>query len=161
MHARWPISAAAFALLAAPSWAEPVYDIDLYALLSGKCATLRIAGRDFACKAVAYFHSQQGRADFTVVLDDPVDASHIVSFSGENARREQDNLYELSVDRMLLKSKDRPKLDGVPVPSVESSAGTCRLSETLPPGRRPAFPARPPMAREGSTSCSSSPMARR
>jgi hypothetical protein len=127
MRARWPISAAAFALLAAPSWAEPVYDIDLYALLSGKCATLKIAGRDFACKAVAYFHSQQSRADFTVVLDDPVDASHIVSFSGENARREQDNLYELSVDRMLLKSKDRPKLDGVPVPSVESSAGTCRL----------------------------------
>ena len=114
MHARWPISAAAFALLAAPSWAEPVYDIDLYALLSGKCATLKIAGRDFACKAVAYFHSQQGRADFTVVLDDPVDASHIVSFSGENARREQDNLYELSVERMLVKSRDRPKLDGVP-----------------------------------------------
>ena len=127
MRARWPISAAAFALLAAPSWAEPVYDIDLYALLSGKCAPLKIAGRDFACKAVAYFHSQQGRADFTVVLDDPVNANHIVSFSGENARREQDNLYELSVDRMLLKSKDRPKLDGVPVPSVEPSAGTCRL----------------------------------
>jgi hypothetical protein len=76
---------------------------------------------------VAYFHSQQGRADFTVVLDDPLDTSHIVSFSGENARREQDNLYELSIDRILLKSKDRPKVDGVPVPSVESSAGTCRL----------------------------------
>ena len=127
MRSRSPIYAAALFFLAAPSWAEPVYDIDLYALLSGKCATLKIAGRDFACKAVAYFHSQQGRADFTVVLDDPVDASHIVSFSGENARREQDNLYELSVDRMLLKSKDRPKLDGVPVPSVKSSAGTCRL----------------------------------
>jgi hypothetical protein len=65
--------------------------------------------------------------ELTVLLDDPVDASHIVSFSGENARREQDNLYELSVERMLVKSRDRPKLDGVPVPSVESSAGTCRL----------------------------------
>jgi len=127
MRSRWPIPAAALFFLAAPVCAEPVYDIDLYALLSGKCVTLKIAGRDFACKAVAYFHSQQGRADFTVVLDDPLDASHIVSFSGENARREQDNLYELSVDRMLLKSRDRPKLDGVPVPSVESSAGTCRL----------------------------------
>jgi hypothetical protein len=59
--------------------------------ISTRCyrATLKIAGRDFACKAVAYFHSQQGRADFTVVLGDAVDASHIVSFSGENARREQ------------------------------------------------------------------------
>jgi hypothetical protein len=127
MRSRWPLSAAALVFLAAPSLAEPVYDIDLYALLSGKCATLKVAGRDFACKAVAYFHSQQGRADFTVVLDDPLDTSHIVSFSGDNARREQDNLYELSIDRILLKSKDRPKVDGVPVPSVESSAGTCRL----------------------------------
>jgi hypothetical protein len=83
--------------------------------------------------------------ELTVLLDDPVDASHIVSFSGENARREQDNLYELSVERMLVKSRDRPKLDGVPVPA---RAG---WSETLPPGRRPAFPARPPTAREGST----------
>jgi hypothetical protein len=74
--------------------------------------------------------------ELTVLLDDPVDASHIVSFSGENARREQDNLYELSVERMLVKSRDRPKLDGVPVPARA--------------GRRPAFPARPPTAREGS-----------
>jgi len=106
--------------------AEPVYDVDMYALMSGKCNTVRIAGRDFACKAVAYFHSQQGRADFTVVLDDPADTSHIVSFSGENARRDQDNMYELAVDRMLLKSKDRPRVDGLPVPSVELSSGTCR-----------------------------------
>ena len=59
-------------------------DIDMYALMSGKCTTLKIAGSDFACKAVAYFHSQQGRAHFTIVLDDPRDASHIISFSGEN-----------------------------------------------------------------------------
>jgi hypothetical protein len=32
----------------------------------------------------------------------------------------------LSVDRMLLKSKDRPKLDGLPVPAVELSAGICK-----------------------------------
>src|SRR5207247_1530024 len=36
------------------------------------------------------------------------------------------NLYELPIDRMLLKSKDRPKADGLPVPSVESTAGLCK-----------------------------------
>ena len=104
--------------------AEP--DIDMYAHISGKCTTLKIAGRDFGCKAVAYFHGQQGRAHFTIVLDDPRDDSHIVSFSGETGRREQDNIYELQVDRMLLNSSDRPKVDGLPVPLVESSTGTCR-----------------------------------
>ena len=101
-------------------------DIDLYALMSGQCSTLRIAGRDFACKAVAYFHSEKGRANFTIALDDPADASHVISFSGENSRRPQQNLYELSVDRMLLSSRERPKVDGLPVPSVELSAGMCR-----------------------------------
>src|SRR5882757_6387950 len=101
-------------------------DIDMYAHISGRCTTLKIAGRDFGCKAVAYFHGQQGRAHFTIVLDDPRDASHIVSFSGEKGSREQDNIYELQVDRMLLNSKDRPKVDGLPVPLVESSTGTCR-----------------------------------
>ena len=101
-------------------------DIDMYAHISGKCTRLKIAGRDFGCKAVAYFHGQQGRAHFTIVLDDPRDHSHIISFSGETGRREQDNVYELQVDRMLLNSKERPKVDGLPVPLVESSTGTCR-----------------------------------
>ena len=101
-------------------------DIDIFAIISGKCSTLKIAGRDFTCRGVAYFHSEQGRANFTVNLDDPADNSHVVSFSGENARRDQDNLYELSIDRMLLNSKDRPRVDGLPVPVVELSAGTCK-----------------------------------
>jgi hypothetical protein len=105
--------------------AEP--DTDLFALMSGKCSTLKIAGRDFACRAIAYFHGAQGRANFTIALEDPADDSHVISFSGENARREeQNNLYELQIDRMLLSSKDRPKVDGLPVPSVELSDGTCR-----------------------------------
>lgn len=125
----WPFLVAAL-VAAAPSLAaaaereEP--DIDMYAHISGKCTRLKIAGSDFGCKAVAYFHGQQGRAHFTIVLDDPRDHSHIVSFSGETGRREQDNVYELQVDRMLLNSKDRPKVDGLPVPLVESSTGTCR-----------------------------------
>ena len=62
-----------------------------------------------------------------VALDDPADNTHVISFSGENARREeQNNLYELQIDRMLLSSKDRPKVDGLPVPSVELSDGRCR-----------------------------------
>jgi hypothetical protein len=101
-------------------------DTDLLALMSGKCSTLRVAGRDFACRSVAYAHGVHGRAYFTIALDDPADHSHIISFSGENGRRSQDNLYELTVDRMLLNSKSRPKVDGLPVPFVELSAGTCK-----------------------------------
>ncbi len=126
----WPFLVAAL-LAATPSVTagavereEP--DIDMYAHISGKCTKLRIDGSDYGCKAVAYFHGQQGRAHFTIVLDDPKDHSHIISFSGETGRREQDNVYELQVDRMLLNSKDRPKVDGLPVPSIESSTGTCR-----------------------------------
>jgi hypothetical protein len=100
-------------------------DTDLFALMSGRCPTLKVAGRDFACRTVAYAHSSRGRAYFTIALDDPADHNHIISFSGENGRRTQDNLYELIVDRMLLNSKHRPKVDGLPVPYVELSAGMC------------------------------------
>ncbi len=152
MHRGLQVFAVAVVLLAAPAIAGPSHggglagrtpviliandkpgepDTDIFALLSGKCSTLKIAGRDFACKAVAYFHSQQGRANFTVALDDPADESHVVSFSGENARREQDNLYELQVDRMLLNSGDRPKVDGLPVPLAELSAGKCKQVGSL------------------------------
>lgn len=140
MRLFWQIFAAAMVFSAAPSAAEPTArpiilasnetkspepDTDLFALMSGNCSTLKIAGRDFECKAVAFVHSQLGRTNFTVALDDPADGSHVISFSGENGQR-QDNLYELTVDRMLLNSKDRPKVDGLPVPLVELSAGICR-----------------------------------
>jgi hypothetical protein len=133
----------------------------MYALMSGKCTTLKIAGSDFACKAVAYFHSQQGRAHFTIVLDDPRDASHIISFSGENGRRDQDNVYELQVDKMLLNSKD----------SRRSTACRCRQPNRRPaPASRsassrrdpfPAFPVSRPRKAARSTNCNSSPTARR
>jgi len=101
-------------------------DVDLYALMSGNCPTLKIAGRDYPCKAMAYFHSEKGRANFTVAVDDPADGSHIVAFSGEYGRRTQDDIYVLAVDRMELNSKDRPKIDGLPIPAVELSDGACR-----------------------------------
>jgi hypothetical protein len=86
---------------------------------------LNVAGRAFACRTVAYAHGTHGRAYFTIALEDPADHNHIISFSGENGRRPNQTLYELPIDRMLLNSKQRPKVDGLPVPLVESSAGMC------------------------------------
>ena len=101
-------------------------EIDIFASMEGKCSALKVAERDFACSSVAFFHTPGGRSSFAVPLNDPDDDSHIITFSGEKSKRERDNLYELSIDRVLLKSKDRPKVDGLPVPSVELSTGTCR-----------------------------------
>jgi hypothetical protein len=100
-------------------------DTDLLALMTGTCSTLKVAGQDFACRTVAYVHSLQGRVYFTVALDDAADKSHIISFSGENGQRTAENLYDLTVDRMLLNSNDRPKVDGLPVPAAVTSAGRC------------------------------------
>jgi len=101
-------------------------EIDLFASMTGKCSTLRIVERDFSCTTVAFSHSPGGRSGFTVPLNDPDDDSHIITFSGEKSKREQDTLYELTIDRILLKSKDRPKVDGLPAPSVELSTGMCK-----------------------------------
>jgi hypothetical protein len=98
---------------------------DLLALMAGKCSTLNIAGHDYACRTVAYVHSVQGRVNFTIAIDDLADESHIVSFSGENGERTSENLYDLKIDRMLLNSKNQPKVDGLPVPAIVTSAGRC------------------------------------
>jgi hypothetical protein len=98
---------------------------DLFASMTGKCS-LKVAERDFTCGSVAFSHSPGGRSGFTVPLDDPDDDTHIITFSGENGKREQDDLYELPIYRILLRSKDGPKADGLPVPSVEPSTGGCK-----------------------------------
>ncbi|MDH2342852.1 hypothetical protein [Bradyrhizobium sp. SSUT77] len=139
-----PILAAAalvatFVPLASPCFAEssapiPVNNppgqqnafVDLLALMSGHCKTLKVAGRTFGCKTVAYAHGDRGRVNFAVAVDDPSDDNHVVSFSGENGKRADDNSYELPIDRMLLNSKDRPKVDGLPVPAEQTSTGLCR-----------------------------------
>ncbi len=124
------VAAPVLAQTPTPASTEPAInpDIDLYALMSGTCRTLKVDGRNFPCKAVAFFHSEKGRAHFTVALDDPADDSHIIAFSGLHGHRSrtEQELYELPVDRMLLNSKDRPKVDGIPVPATETSAGVCR-----------------------------------
>jgi hypothetical protein len=98
---------------------------DLLVLMKGKCSTLTVAGRDFACRTVAYAHSAQGRAYFTIALDDDPDHHHIISFSGEASQRTTGNLYDLTIDCMLINSGDRPKVDGLPVPAAVTSAGRC------------------------------------
>src|SRR5690242_6346697 len=52
-------------------------DTRVFALMSGKCSTLSVAGRDFACRAVAYFQNEEGRGNFAIALEDPGDQSHI------------------------------------------------------------------------------------
>jgi hypothetical protein len=100
--------------------------VDFLALMSGHCKTLKVAGRTFGCKTVAYSHGGGGRVNFAVAIDDPADSSHVIVFSGENGKRADDNSYELPVDRILLNSKDRPKVDGLPIPGEQSSNGACR-----------------------------------
>ena len=132
MRMCWRAIAAAFISLVTASSAliadeterhEP--DIDKYASMAGKSSSVKDAERDFVCTSVAFFHSPGGRSSFTIPLNDPDDDSHIITFSGDKAKRDQD-VFELSIDQMLLKSKDRPKLDGLPVPSVVPASGSCR-----------------------------------
>jgi hypothetical protein len=132
MRLFWPACAIVVSFLAAsrvthaeePKRQEPVTIV--LAVMSGKCTTLKVAGHDFRCRAIAFFQTDEGRANFVIALDDPADNNHIITFSGDNGRRPQDNLYELPIDRMLLKSKDRPKVDGLPVAAIELSAGMCK-----------------------------------
>jgi hypothetical protein len=123
------------ALVPVNSKAEQHSLIDLLALMSGSCKTLKVAGREFACKAVAYAHGDKGRVNFAVAVDDPADDSHVVSFSGENGKRSDDNSYELPIDRMLLNSKHRPKVDGLPVPAEQTSTGMCRQTGNFAAGK--------------------------
>ena len=110
-------------------------DIDVYALMTGNCPTLKIAGNSFGCKTMGFFHGIHGRVSFTVVVDDPADDSHIVSFSGPGSRQAATNVYNLSVDRVFLNSQDRPREDGVPVPLPVASTGSCKQIGNLVTGQ--------------------------
>jgi hypothetical protein len=102
------------------------YDIDMIVAFSGRCTTFRAAGQSLPCRAVKYFHGQGGRAYFTIAIDDPTDKGHILSFSGEKARREKNDFYELTIDQMLLNSKERPRVNAVRVPLVKQASGICK-----------------------------------
>lgn len=105
---------------------EENYDIDLIVGFSGKCTVFRVAGQNLPCRAVKYFHGEGGRAYFTIAVDDPADKGRIVSFSGDKARRDRNDFYELTVDQVLLNSRERPLAGGVRVPRVEPSSGACK-----------------------------------
>ena len=105
---------------------EQTYDIDLVVGLSGKCTVFRAAAQNLPCRAVKYFHGESGRAFFTVAVDDPADKGRIVSFSGDKARRESNDFYELTIDQVLLNSRDRPLVGGLRLPRVEPSSGSCK-----------------------------------
>lgn len=133
MRICWRVAAVAlmsFSITSVALFADAVErvgpEIDMFASMTGRCSKLKVAERDFSCTSVAFSHSPGGRSGFIVPLNDPDDESHIITFSGEIGKRSLDNLYELSIDRMMLKSKDRPKVDGLPVPSVELSTGVCK-----------------------------------
>ncbi len=125
-----PVAPPAFARPALP--VMPVaaddenYDIDLIVGFSGQCTTFRVAGQNLPCRAVKYFHGESGRAYFTIAVEDPSDRGRTVSFSGEKARRDRNDFYELTVDQVLLNSKERPLAGGVRVPQVEPAAGMCK-----------------------------------
>lgn len=106
--------------------ASEVYDIDLILGMAGHCTTFRVAGQNLPCRAVKYFHGEGGRAYFTVAIDDPADKGRIVSFSGDTARRDRNDFYELTIDQVLLNSRQRPLAGGLRVPQVEPSSGACK-----------------------------------
>ena len=101
-------------------------DTIIFAMMSGKCRTLKVAGRDLPCRAVAFFQTEEGRANFTVAINDPKDDSHIITFSGDKGLRPDANVYVRPFDRLLFKSTYRPTADGLPVPSIEPAAGLCK-----------------------------------
>jgi hypothetical protein len=111
---------------AAAATGDEVYDIDMIVTMSGKCTVFRSAGQNLPCRAVKYFHGESGRAYFTIAVDDPADKGRIVSFSGDKARRDKNDFYELTIDQVLLNSRDRPLVGGVRVPRVEPSTGMCK-----------------------------------
>jgi hypothetical protein len=137
------IVAFSFLCLTSPSLAETAVpriaadlerqdpDIDIYALMTGSCPTLKVAGQNFGCKTIGFFHGLHGRLSFTVVIDDPADDNHIVSFSGPGGERTVNNVLNLPVDRVFLNSKDRPREDGVPVPLPVASTGSCKQVGSL------------------------------
>ena len=76
-------------------------NIDLLALMAGKCSTLNIAGRDFTCRTVAYVHNVQGRVYFTIAVDDVTDKNHIIKLESKQKYVHDGNLhaYERSYDK--------------------------------------------------------------
>lgn len=132
MHVRWLVTPLAFLFLSLTPTALPAaVELDLLVAMTGTCRVLKIENRDFLCSGVTFSRSPEGRSGFTIVVDDPDDDRHIITFSGKNGKMAQDNLYELTIDQLLLKSKFSAKVDGMLVPLIEMSTGKCSQTGNL------------------------------
>ena len=60
MRPRRHLFAIAATLLGAPSFAADDPDTIIFALMSGRCSTLNVGGHAFACRAVAFFQTEEG-----------------------------------------------------------------------------------------------------
>ena len=79
-----------------------------------------------SCKYAAYSLTKSGRSNFKIALEDRDDARRAIGFSGVEARKPQSDIYEVSIDKILLYSKDRPKDEGEIDPLMKAATGACR-----------------------------------
>lgn len=101
-------------------------DTELAAFMAGKCNSANVGGQAVSCKYAAYSLTKSGRSNFKIALEDRDDARRAVAFSGVEARKPQSDIYEVSVDKIMLYSKDRPNDAGEIDPLVKVATGTCR-----------------------------------
>ncbi len=101
-------------------------DTELAAFMAGKCDSASVGGQAISCKYAAYSLTKSGRSNFKIALEDRDDARRAVAFSGVEARKPQSDIYEVSIDKILLYSKDRPKDEGEIDPLVKAATGSCR-----------------------------------
>jgi TonB family protein len=101
-------------------------DTELAAFMAGKCNSASVGGQTMSCKYAAYSLTKSGRSNFKIALEDSEDARRAIAFSGIEAKKPQSDIYEVSIDKILLYSKDRPKDEGEIDPLMKAAAGTCR-----------------------------------
>ena len=124
---------------------------------------VRDAGRGFACRAVSFYQTELGRANFSPSCSTTRPTAGYHHSSQATNGRSWIISYELPADWMLLKSKDRLKMDmDRQCRRWRPSTGMCKQREAS--GPRPDFQhllQRYGLERAGPTRCGSSPTARR
>jgi TonB family protein len=103
-----------------------VADTELAAFMAGKCNSANVGGQAVSCKYAGYSLTKSGRSNFKIALEDPNDARRAVAFSGVEASKPQSDIFGVSIDKILLYSKDRPNDGGEIDPLVKAATGTCR-----------------------------------
>ena len=101
-------------------------DTELAAFMAGKCNSANVGGQATSCKYAGYSLTKSGRSNFKIALEDRDDVRRAIAFSGVEARKPQSDIYEVSIDKILFYSKDRPKGEGEIDPLEKAATGTCR-----------------------------------